>query len=369
MGNGAVPAIGEQRKVLKEYLEALLRQRVRILNVKELGDERTGGEVKNFGYGTPLRIDYAAGDEEPRRAVLHTMKPGPFGHEHMADRAQVLLWQHRAFNHLPQHVRAIDVGGFRTEGDLVSLRGIDEFCLLTEFATGDSYAQDLEKLRDGGSLTPLDVQRADALCDYLVSIHSSREDNAGLYQRRIRELVGHGECIMGVVDAYPDHPLFPASVLERIEHACVRWRWRLKRMTHRLCQVHGDFHPWNILFASGAEFTVLDRSRGELGDAADDVVSLTLNYLFFSLQRSARLEGALGTLFHRFWNRYLERSGDIQMLEAAAPFCAFRCLVMASPLWYPTLPDVVRARLLALALAVLDGDRFDPARVNEYCGA
>jgi aminoglycoside phosphotransferase (APT) family kinase protein len=100
--------------------------------------------------------------------------------------------------------------------------------------------------------------------------------------------------------------------------------------THRLRQVHSDFHPWNILLRSAADFSVLDRSRGEYGDPADDVRSLTLNYVFFSLQRSGRLEGAYQTLFLRFWNRYLEKSHDLEMLNVAAPFLAFRGLVMAS---------------------------------------
>jgi aminoglycoside phosphotransferase (APT) family kinase protein len=50
----------------------------------------------------------------------------------------------------------------------------------------------------------------------------------------------------------------------------ITWRLRLKSLTHRLRQVHGDFHPWNILFRSAAEFSLLDRSRGEYGDPADD---------------------------------------------------------------------------------------------------
>jgi aminoglycoside phosphotransferase (APT) family kinase protein len=44
--------------------------------------------------------------------------------------------------------------------------------------------------------------------------------------------------------------------------------------------VHGDFHPWNILFQNDCDFAVLDRSRGEWGDPADDVAPLTINYLF-----------------------------------------------------------------------------------------
>jgi aminoglycoside phosphotransferase family enzyme len=157
-------------------------------------------------------------------------------------------------------------------------------------------------------------------------------------------------------------------ILEKIEARCLEWRWRLKRRTHRLRQVHGDFHPWNILFRDGADFTLLDRSRGEWGEAADDVTCLALNYLFFSLQRSARLEGDFERLWLRFWERYLERSGDREILEVAAPFFAFRGLVMASPVWYPGLDAGVRRKLLNFITNALDEERFDPARANAYCG-
>jgi Phosphotransferase enzyme family len=356
-----------QTEQLVRYVNSLLGEQVTVLGVVILGHPEDDA-LKARGYGTPVRIDYELADHQRRSAVLHTISPGSFGHEHMADRAQILLWEHHAFNRLPRHVRSLDVGGFQSDGSIVSLAEIEEACLLTEYAEGQDYSLDLERLRDSDKLTDLDLARADALCDYLVAIHSEPGSNPGLYTRRIRELVGHGECIMGLTDSYPEHPLFPTDLLEEIEHRCVRWRWRIKGLTHRLRQVHGDFHPWNILFRSGVDFRVLDRSRGEYGDPADDVTCLTLNYLFFSLQRSGRLEGSLETLFVRFWKRYLERSGDREMLRVVAPFYAFRGLVIASPIWYPTLSDTARRRLLAFTLAVLDSESFDPNQVNAYAG-
>jgi aminoglycoside phosphotransferase (APT) family kinase protein len=234
--------------------------------------------------------------------------------------------------------------------------------MLAEFIDGHEYADDLLRLRAGEPLAPLDLERAEALADYLVEIHRVRGSDPGLYARRIRELVGHGECIFGVDDSYPEPGLLP-----EIEKKCVEWRWKLKPRAHRLRQVHGDFHPWNILFREGADFSVLDRSRGEWGDPADDVVCLALNYLFFSLQRSGRLEGAFEALWRRFWERYLERSGDRELLEVAAPFIAFRALVMANPLWYPALDAGVRRQLFNLIGNVLDAPAFDPARANDYC--
>ena len=48
------------------------------------------------------------------------------------------------------------------------------------------------------------------------------------------------------------------------------------------------------------------------------------------------------------------------MFEVAAPFLAWRGLVLASPLWYPALADDARARLLTFVEAVLKADRFSP---------
>ena len=365
-GGTSVPDL--KRDEVERYLQSVLGAPATVLDMTVLGGPDGSGDVKCYGYGTPVKVDYQI-DGERRTVVFHTMSPGPFGHEHMADRAQELIWEHQAFNHLPRHVRSLDVCGFEPGGLLISVGKVEEFCLLTDYVKGESYSHDLERLRDAGELSELDVARADALCDYLIGIHKVRGSDPGLYTRRVRELVGHGECIMGIADSYPQHSLIPASLLEKIEHLSVNWRWRLKGFTHRLRQVHGDFHPWNILFRSAVDFSLLDRSRGEYGDPADDVTSLTLNYLFFSLQRSGRLEGGLETLFLRFWDRYLEKSGDREILKVAAPFFAFRGLVMASPVWYPTLPDTVRQKILALILAVLESDSFDPRKANSYCEA
>lgn len=354
---------------VEQYLCTVLKESVKVRNLQLLGEPRGGSDAKGYGYGTPVRVDYRTSCGESRSAVLHTIGAAPFGHEHMSDRAQILLWQHQAFNRLPRHIRAIDVGGFDPAGALTSVAQIEEFCLLTGYATGEAYALDLEGIRNTGTATAQDFARADALCDYLAEIHRDPVNQPGLYVRRVRELVGHGECIMGLTDSYPPHPFITPQLLEQIEHCAVKWRWRLKDRVHRLRQVHGDFHPWNILFRDGVDFQLLDRSRGEYGDPADDVTCLTANYIFFSLQRTGRLEGSFSDLFLRFWDRYLEKTGDREMLQIAAPYFAFRGLVMASPLWYPDLPETVRQKLIAFILAVLDRPVFDPREVNACCGA
>jgi hypothetical protein len=352
---------------IERYLSSVFHAPVSLLGVTALGKSDADTADKGYGYGNPLRLDFQVNGGR-RKAVLHTMSRGPFGHERMADRARILLWEHEAFNRLPHHARSLDAGAVLQSGEVLSLGGLEEICSLTEYVEGAGYFLDLERIRDTDAFSDLDLARADALCDYLVEIHRVQSNEAGLYTRRIRELVGDGECIMGLADSYPPHPILTPALLEEIERRCVQWRWRLKNRVHRLCQVHGDFHPWNILFGAGTDFRLLDRSRGEYGDAADDATCLSINYLFFSLQRHGRLEGKLELLFRRFWDRYLEQSSDQELLEVAAPFFVFRGLVLASPVWYPHLEDRTRWQLVRFMMAVLEHDAFDPAKVNDYCG-
>jgi streptomycin 6-kinase len=130
--------------------------------------------------------------------------------------------------------------------------------------------------------------------------------------------------------------------------------------------VHGDFHPWNVLFREGTDFTVLDRSRGEWGEPADDVAAMTINYIFYSLQRYERLSGVFERLFNVFWNNYLGKTDDSEILEVIQPFYAWRGLVVASPVWYPTLKKSIRVKLLNFVKNVLQAERFDLDGVNVY---
>ncbi len=362
-----MPELSKER--LGRYLTALFHAPVTITALVSLRESKASGAAKEYGYGHPVKVEFIVG-ASPRTAVLETTSPGPFGHEHMADRARMVLWDHGAYNALPNHVRSLDVGAFDREGNLLSVANAEEFFLLVEHIEGTGYILDLARLQEGAPLRELDLSRADALCDYLVGIHSVRGPDPGLYVRKIRELLGDGECIMGVCDSYPlPHGFITAALLEEIERRCVAWRWRLKGRTGRMRQVHGDYHPFNILFREGTDFTVLDRSRGEWGEPADDVTALTGNYLFASLQAAGRLEGPFETLFRRFWDRYVERSGDAEVLETAAPFFAFRCLVMASPVWYPSLDESVRRMLFSFILSILDAPRFEPEKVNGFLHA
>src|SRR5262245_28762288 len=137
-----------QTEQLSAYLRSLLGQDVQGVRVTPLA-AAPGASIKDFGYGTPLRVDFEAGGR-PRTVVLETMSAGAFGHEHMADRAQAMLWGHDAYGQLPRHVRSLDAGAFGRHGRLMSVGDAEEFFVLMEFVEGRGYYEDLQRMRDVG---------------------------------------------------------------------------------------------------------------------------------------------------------------------------------------------------------------------------
>ncbi len=351
--------------LLSQYLENVIGSPVFVKRVGDLVSPEED-ELKGFGYGNPVLIEFEQGGAV-KKLVLSTMRGDSFGHDFPSDRAQTLLLAHETFNHLPNHVTSLDVGVLTSDGQIISVGKGEEFFILTEFVEGEGYFKDLEELKQKSEPTQLDKERTLALSQYLVSIHQEKKDAPELYRRRIRDLVGHGEGIMGLVDSYPaDWQFLPSDYFENLEKKCVEWRHRLRNKSHRLAQVHGDFHPWNILFYDQRNFWVLDRSRGAWGEPADDLTALSINYLFFSLQAKGEIADPFLSLFTTFWENYLEKTGDEGCLESAPPFFAWRGLVVTSPIWYPNLEPAIRKSLFQFIEQVIENHQFNYSEVKKY---
>jgi hypothetical protein len=73
---------GLNERRVRDDLSEVHGEPVEGLRLRRLGGAQAEGG-KEYGYGVPLLLEYRAGGVD-QRCVLHTMAPGPFGHQHMS---------------------------------------------------------------------------------------------------------------------------------------------------------------------------------------------------------------------------------------------------------------------------------------------
>ncbi|GAB4408902.1 MAG: hypothetical protein OHK0032_04380 [Thermodesulfovibrionales bacterium] len=340
---------------LETYLKGFFGPSIHLLEFRRLG-------AGVHGTGFLIEIE----SEGIRKSyVLKDLSPEGLGHDYPSDRAAVFLLAEETYGKLPRHIKAIDVIAMKEDGSMKSVGGGIEYFLLMEKAAGESYFNDLERFSVKDSLDNLDRARIRAMAEYLANIHSIKRDSKTLYWRKLRDTIGHGECLMGVFDAYPDGTLSYEEMGE-IEKKSIDWKTRLKPKYRRLSQLHGDFHPGNIWFNNGIDFILLDRSRGPWGEPADDVTALTINYIFFSIKHHGTVRGAYLEGLKLFFDEYVRSSGDDEIYSVLQPFYAFRGAVVANPVFYPELTSEQRRMIFRFVDNVLDSERFEIGMVNEY---
>ncbi|MEK7864246.1 MAG: aminoglycoside phosphotransferase family protein, partial [Nitrospirota bacterium] len=297
-----------------------------------------------------------------------------------SDRAGIFLLDLDEFNNLPEHVKAIDVLAELEGGKIKSIGGGKEYYLLMEKAEGKHYFNDLVSFAHKERLDEIDIKKIKTMASYLAEIHSTKKESKTLYWRKLRDTVGHGECLMGVFDTYPDGSL-SYNEMSGIIKKSVDWIYKLKPKHKRLSQIHGDFHPGNIWFRtenskfkiqnsklrainSELDFVLLDRSRGPWGEPADDVTALAINYIFFSIKNYNGIAGPYLEGLKLFFGEYVRLSGDDEIYEVLAPFFAFRGAVVANPVFYPEVTPKQRKIIFRFVHSILDSERFNPENVR-----
>jgi aminoglycoside phosphotransferase (APT) family kinase protein len=343
------------KKSIEKYIRQLFGGRALHVGIRKLG-----AGVQGAGYLVEVKTQEGA-----ESFVIKGLFPEGLEHDYPSDRAGVFLQDLDEFRNLPKHVKAVDVLAEMRDGEIKSIGGGKEYYLLMERAEGRHYFHDLKHMARKVTLDASDIDKIKIMTSYLAKIHAQKKTSRSLYWRKVRDTIGHGECLMGVFDTYPEGTLSYNEMAE-IEKKCIDWRARLKPKYNRLCQVHGDFHPGNIWFKEDGDLVLLDRSRGPWGDAADDVTALTINYIFFSINKFGKVQGPYLEALQLFYDEYIAATGDSELNEVVAPFYAFRGAVVANPVFYPDVTKKNRRNIIHFVHGVLDDPSFKIEKVNEY---
>lgn len=172
---------------------------------------------------------------------------------------------------------------------------------------------------------------------------------------------------MGVLDTYPEKVKFTTnSQITTIIKKCIDIREKIKHRYERLCVVHGDFHPGNILFQNKKKFILLDASRQIYGEPSDDLTSMAINYIWFMIMANKKFSLNFTALLETFWNNYIKKTGDFEINKIAPLFFAFRGIVVAHPLFYKNQSDGTRKKIINFVNMVLDDEWFDIRKIYDY---
>jgi len=313
---------------LKDYLSSVFNGAITEVKINKLGSGCVG-----TGYAVNFKIN-----GKPHIKILKTLFTSNLGMDHFSDRAGSLLLAHSHYHKIPRHVNSLDVGGISENGSIISLGKAKEFFLLMDEAQGKDLFKDFALLAAKENLSEPDRKKILELSHFLAGLHQEKaaENKDSLYKRTLRSAVGGNTSIMSIIDLYPkDLNWVSEEELQKIIQEAVNFWTKHRFSSERLCHVHGDFHPGNIWYKEDGTFALLDRSGQTYGEAADDLTAFSINFIFYSVKERGLLAGAAKEGLELFWNNYLEKTKDQEILCLAPLFFALRSMVVINPAFYP----------------------------------
>ena len=350
-------------KSIEKYLQTKYEGKISNINIKKLGSG-----VLGTGYSLKFKIN-----NKDKILVLKSLFTGNLGMDHYSDRGASLLDAHDNYNKMENHVKSEDVIAQNDDNSLTSMGNAKEFYILMEEAKGIDLFKDFDKIKETKQLTEEIKDKIIKISNFLVELHKNKHNSISLYRRKIRDTIGSGGSLIGILDMHPDLAFnqFEKKWMKIVKNSIMYWHLS-RNMHHRLCEIHADYHPGNLWFENN-NLTILDRARGRFGEPADDITAFIINPIMYSLITNGRFEGPFKEMFDIFWNNYFKQTKDKEMRKIIAPYLAFRVAVVTNPIFYndeslggKERAKFIRSKLINLSLNILNDNEFDPKKINTY---
>jgi aminoglycoside phosphotransferase family enzyme len=189
----------------------------------------------------------------------------------------------------------------------------------------EPYASRLARIAESGELTGEDEAAARDLADALAALHRQRAFEPQMYSKRLRlELDGF---LASLEELARREELTEDEVSEQAVKAA-RWWGRLRNHAGRQAPLWGGGCPDDIWVSGPAALP--GNGRAEFGEPARDVAAVCFLYLDAALASMNRFDGPFRHLFLAFFGRYLEASGDDEVLVVLPFHIAARALRAAN---------------------------------------
>jgi hypothetical protein len=307
-----------QQELVKTILEYLARYYDSSVHFKSLSPWKR----KKKGMRDILLLKYSVSEQEKGLFIKSFPNSAVFSQEN----AWTLLFRAYLFS---------QNDGFRTpslgilvskKDDSIVVSNLQAVYLLEEKVEGELYAESLlDMIENGWSKQVEETTRK--LAHFLAEIHKIEYQDKSLIPY-VRMLYG-GE--FGLLTHLDLNPRKDREWEEEIIRLAFQWRYKLLESLPSPRAIHGDFHAWNIIFASDGTIRVTGVLHTNYGLPADDIAALTINFFSFAVQYPTQKE-LWKRLYYVFLDTYLENFHSKEQILSTLPFfLGWRAVVLSNP--------------------------------------
>ncbi len=196
-----------------------------------------------------------------------------------------------------------------------------------EHVEGVPYSEHLTNLLKSKQITDKDRDKTKFISDYLVKLHESSKLDRLTYIRETCNFIMHN---LTKLDGFNSDLAFREKYGEEIKEVTNSLEVLLTKSVNKskVCLVHNDLHPTNILFRPDDSFRVIDPIGNMYGEQSADIATISLFYIWYGLRDSNSSEIFL-QLYESFMENYLNDTNNLEIMEILPTFYTVRALRLA----------------------------------------